>query len=688
MNQSTYNALKSFIWGIANDCLVDVYDVGDYRKVILPMLVIRRFDAVLEPKHDEVIAAKKKFEKDGVTVDIDPALCGIAGQAFVNKSDFTLRDLKSRTNQQQLRKDFIDYLDGFSKNVQEIINKFHFRDQIPRLSEQDRLGLLIEKFVDPSINLSNKPVLNEDGSEKLEALDNHTMGTLFEEVIRMFNEQTNVTDAGRHFTPRDIIELMADLAFIPIQDKIQSTTYRIYDGACGTGGMLTVGESCIQNLAERRGKKVSINLFGQENFDETYAIACADMLLKGEGTQVNNIFFGSTISNDGFPKDEFDFMLFNPPFGTSWKAELKAWGDIKKDEITDPRFIIDYDGNPEYTLLPDIGDPQMLFLANNISKMKQKTSLGSRIIEVHNSSSLFNGNAGSGASNLRRYIIENDLLEAIVALPEKMFYNTDIGTFLWILTNKKDEKRKGTVQLIDATSMKSLLKKNIGEKNSEITPNIRRRIVDLYLAYRDADPKFSMVFPNEEFGYYAVDVQRPLRLKVDLKEEKLDMLLAEGKDDDLVKVVRRYLDEEKDNVGNSFNSFMDRIEAIAKDEGIKLTAKRKKLLRDYLTYISEDAEPVLDSKGSMEPDKNLKDSEQIPMLYDGGIKGFLEKEIKPYIPDAWIDEKSASIGYELSFTKYFYKPVELRPVEDIIKDLKALEKESDGVLAEIMEDFE
>lgn len=688
MNQSTYNALKSFIWGIANDCLVDVYDVGDYRKVILPMLVIRRFDAVLEPKHDEVVAAKKKFEKDGVTVDIDPALCGIAGQAFVNKSDFTLRDLKSRTNQQQLRKDFIDYLDGFSKNVQEIINKFHFRDQIPRLSEQDRLGLLIEKFVDPSINLSNKPVLNEDGSEKLEALDNHTMGTLFEEVIRMFNEQTNVTDAGRHFTPRDIIELMADLAFIPIQDKIQSTTYRIYDGACGTGGMLTVGESCIQNLAERRGKKVSINLFGQENFDETYAIACADMLLKGEGTQVNNIFFGSTISNDGFPKDEFDFMLSNPPFGTSWKAELKAWGDIKKDEITDPRFIIDYDGNPEYTLLPDIGDPQMLFLANNISKMKQKTSLGSRIIEVHNSSSLFNGNAGSGASNLRRYIIENDLLEAIVALPEKMFYNTDIGTFLWILTNKKDEKRKGTVQLIDATSMKSLLKKNIGEKNSEITPNIRRRIVDLYLAYRDAEPKFSMVFPNEEFGYYAVDVQRPLRLKVDLKEEKLDMLLAEGKDDDLVKVVRRYLDEEKDNVGNSFNSFMDRIEAIAKDEGIKLTAKRKKLLRDYLTYISEDAEPVLDSKGSMEPDKNLKDSEQIPMLYDGGIKGFLEKEIKPYIPDAWIDEKSASIGYELSFTKYFYKPVELRPVEDIIKDLKALEKESDGVLAGIMEDFE
>ena len=678
MNQSTYNALKSFIWGIANDCLVDVYDVGDYRKVILPMLVIRRFDAVLEPKHDEVVAAKKKFEKDGVTVDIDPALCGIAGQAFVNKSDFTLRDLKSRTNQQQLRKDFIDYLDGFSKNVQEIINKFHFRDQIPRLSEQDRLGLLIEKFVDPSINLSNKPVLNEDGSEKLEALDNHTMGTLFEEVIRMFNEQTNVTDAGRHFTPRDIIELMADLAFIPIQDKIQSTTYRIYDGACGTGGMLTVGESCIQNLAERRGKKVSINLFGQENFDETYAIACADMLLKGEGTQVNNIFFGSTISNDGFPKEEFDFMLSNPPFGTSWKAELKAWGDIKKDEITDPRFIIDYDGNPEYTLLPDIGDPQMLFLANNISKMKQKTSLGSRIIEVHNSSSLFNGNAGSGTSNLRRYIIENDLLEAIVALPEKMFYNTDIGTFLWIVTNKKEEKRKGKVQLIDATTMKSSLKKNIGEKNSEITPDIRRRILEIYLAFDEADSKYSKVFENAEFGYYAVDVQRPLRLSVDLSEENISEI--EAKDSDLARVLMEYTEQAEANSCADYNEFIERVSKIADNKNIKMTAKRKKLIRDILTNIDETAAPVKDAKGNLEADKNLKDTEQVPMTYPGGIDGYWENEVRPYAQDSWIESDSASIGYELSFTKYFYKPVEVRSAEDIILDIQSIEKDTDGLL--------
>ena len=684
MNQSTYNALKSFIWGIANDCLVDVYDVGDYRKVILPMLVIRRFDAVLEPKHDEVVAAKKKFEKDGVTVDIDPALCGIAGQAFVNKSDFTLRDLKSRTNQQQLRKDFIDYLDGFSKNVQEIINKFHFRDQIPRLSEQDRLGLLIEKFVDPSINLSNKPVLNEDGSEKLEALDNHMMGTLFEEVIRMFNEQTNVTDAGRHFTPRDIIELMADLAFIPIQDKIQSTTYRIYDGACGTGGMLTVGESCIQNLAERRGKKVSINLFGQENFDETYAIACADMLLKGEGTQVNNIFFGSTISNDGFPKDEFDFMLSNPPFGTSWKAELKAWGDIKKDEITDSRFLIEYDGNPEYSLIPDIGDPQMLFLANNISKMKRNTDLGSRIIEVHNSSSISNGSAGSGASNLRRYIIENDLLEAIVALPENMFYNTGISTFLWVVTNHKDDKRKGFIQLIDASSLKKPLRKNVGEKNSEISPEIRKKIIDLYLAYRDADPNFSNVFSNKEFGYYSADILRPLRLRVDLNDDNVAALDENSKDEELTRLITLYRESGGSDTCMDFNACMREIEKLSKSNGVKLTAKRKKAVRDFLTQIDETAEAVLDSKGNPEADKNLKDTEQIPLLYEGGIESYWKNEIKPYVPDSWIDEKSIGIGYELSFTKYFYKPLELRAPEEIIADIQAVESNTDGLLASII----
>lgn len=407
MEKANFGQLVSFIFGIANDCLVDVYDVGDYRKIILPMIVLRRFDAVLEPTKQAVLAMKQQLDAAGIT-DQDEALCSVAGEAFCNSSPYVLSDLKSRTNQQQLKADFILYLDGFSRNVQDIIKKFEFRNQIDKLSEHDILGLLISKFTDPSINLSSRPVTNAAGVT-LPALDNHTMGTVFEEVIRKFNEETNITDAGRHFTPRDIVELITDLAFVPIKDQIQDTTYRIYDGACGTGGMLTVAEQRIREIAAQYGKRVSIHLYGQENADETYAIAKSDMLVKGEGSQSNNIFFGSTISNDGFAGETFDFCLSNPPFGTPWKTDLKAWGDIKKEDIADSRFVVSYKGQ-NFSLIPDIGDPQMLFLANNVSKMKKDTLLGTRIVEVHNGSSLFTGKAGQGPSNLRQYIIENDWL--------------------------------------------------------------------------------------------------------------------------------------------------------------------------------------------------------------------------------------------------------------------------------------
>lgn len=309
MEKANFGPIVSFLFGIANDCLVDVYDVGDYRKIILPMMVIRRFDAVLEPTKQAVLEMKKNLDAAGIT-DQDEALCSIAGEAFCNSSPYMLSDLKSRTNQQQLKNDFILYLDGFSANVQEIIKRFEFRTQIDKLSEHDILGLLISKFTDTSINLSSREVTAPNGTV-LPALDNHSMGTVFEEVIRKFNEETNITDAGRHFTPRDIVELITDLAFVPVQDQLQSTTYRIYDGACGTGGMLTVAEARIQEIAEQFGKRVSIHLYGQELADETYAIAKSDMLVKGEGTQANNIAFGSTISNDGFAGETFDFMLSN-----------------------------------------------------------------------------------------------------------------------------------------------------------------------------------------------------------------------------------------------------------------------------------------------------------------------------------------------------------------------------------------
>lgn len=611
MEKANFGRLVSFIFGIANDCLVDVYDVGDYRKIILPMMVIRRFDAVLEPTKKAVLAQKRQLDAEGIT-DQDEALCNVAKEAFCNSSPYTLSDLKSRTNQQQLKADFILYLDGFSKNVQEIIKKFEFRNQIDKLSEHDILGLLISKFTDSSINLSSRPVTNAAGVT-LPALDNHTMGTVFEEVIRRFNEETNVTDAGRHFTPRDIVELITDLAFVPVKDQIQNTTYRIYDGACGTGGMLTVAEQRIREIADESGKKVSIHLYGQENADETYAIARSDMLVKGEGSQANNIFFGSTISNDGFAGQTFDFCLSNPPFGTPWKTDLKAWGDIKKENIADSRFVVSYQGKV-LSLVPDIGDPQMLFLANNISKMKQDTPLGTRIVEVHNSASLSTGKAGSGSSNLRQYIIENDFLEAIIALPEKMFYNTPINTYIWVLSNKKTKNRKGKVQLIDATSFKNGLRKKLGDKNVELTRYLREQIISLYLDFESADSRYSKVVPNNEFGYWDVPIMHPLY-------------------DDTGRVV--------------------------------LETKGK-------------------SKGTPKVNKELTERTRVPFSYNGGIEGFYRKEVVPYSPDAWVDNNDIKIGYDISFTKYFYNPDELKEAKDIIAEINSKHSLSSRLLETII----
>lgn len=687
MDTQTYNQIVSFIWGIANDCLVDTYDVGDYRKIILPMTVIRRFDAVLEDTKEAVLKEKARLDSENVQ-NQDAWLCNVSKEAFCNWSPHTLKSLSAITNRLQLKQNFENYLNGFTQNIQDIINRFHFRQEINRLSESDTLGVLISKYVDRRINLSSRPVLNDDGSVRLPALDNHSMGMVFEEVIRRFNEETNVTDAGRHFTPRDIVRLMADLAFIPVQCKIKAknNSYTIYDGACGTGGMLTVAEERILEIAHAGGKRASINLFGQENADETYAIARSDMLVKGEGEQASNIIFGSTISDDKFRGQTFDFMLSNPPFGTSWRKELDAWGGIKKEEISDPRFRADIDGK-DVSLVPDIDDPQMLFLANNVSKMKTNTKLGSRIIEVHNGSSLFTGKAGQGATNLRRYIIEQDLLETIVALPEKMFYNTGIGTYLWVLANKKSPERKGKVQLINATSLKSLLRKNIGEKNCEITPELRDQIMDIYTAYESADPEYSLILNNADFGYYSVNIQRPLRLSVNITEDNLAALKESKKDNILYEV----LSELKIESMLSYKSFVLQVEAALKEykkanprARASMTKNRLKLLRDLFTVVDENAEPIELPEGGFEPNKDLTDTEIIPLTYEGGVASFFEAEVKPYSPDAWYDPDSTKIGYEISFTKYFYKPADLRDVTDIVAEIQALERETDGLLNEVL----
>ena len=364
-NLSVLN-ISSFIWGIADDVLRDVYVRGKYRDVILPMTVIRRLDAVLEPTKAEVLRMKDLLDAAGIT-NQDAPLRQASGEAFYNTSLFRLRDLTSIGKQQQLRADFEAYLDGFSPNVQEVLDKFKFRNQIPTLVEADALGFLLEKFLDRTINLSPRPVVNGDGSVRLEGLDNHGMGTVFEELIRRFNEENN-EEAGEHFTPRDVVQLMARLVFLPVADEVKSGTYLVYDGACGTGGMLTVAEEALTQMAVERGKEVSVHLYGQEVNPETYAISKADLILKGEGGEADNIRYGSTLSADAFPAREFDFMLSNPPYGKSWKGDLQHMGG--KSGMMDPRFVVEHDGDPEHSLITRSSDGQLMFLANMLSKMK------------------------------------------------------------------------------------------------------------------------------------------------------------------------------------------------------------------------------------------------------------------------------------------------------------------------------
>lgn len=702
MDNGTYNQIISFIWSIADDCLRDIYVRGKYRDVILPMTVIRRLDAVLEETKSQVLQMKEKLDKAGILNQTD-ALCHVAKQSFYNCSPFILKDLKSRAKNQQLKADFIAYLDGFSPNVQEILEKFKFRNQIDTMIEADILGAVIEKFVSPTINLSPSPVLGDMGEVKLPGLDNHGMGVIFEELIRRFNEENN-EEAGEHFTPRDVVELMADVIFLPIKDKIKDGTYLCYDGAAGTGGMLTVAEKRLSELARQEGKQVSIHLYGQELNPETYAIAKGDMLLKGDGREANNIYYGSTLSNDGNATMEFDFMLSNPPYGKSWKTDAERLGG--KANITDPRFMVSFKDDPEFKMIPRISDGQLLFLANNIAKMKHSTELGSRIAEVHNGSSLFTGDAGQGESNFRRYIIENDYLEAIIALPENMFYNTGIATYIWVVTNRKEERRRGKVQLIDATTLKSPLRKNLGNKNCELNEEIRAQIMDMYLKFEEND--YSKIFSNEEFGYWKVTVERPLRLKIELIDEKIEAFKQAAKkvkDITAYDLVHDFSKVSKRDVFPNCNEFEILLKSIAKEKEIKLPDKRIKLIREFFGTKDEMAERVVSKtlrkgKGNslngqfklennvveFEVDKELTDTEQIPLNYEGGIGGFFKKEVLPYAPDAWIDENKTQIGYEISFTKYFYKPVELRGVEEIVADIKALEAETDGLLLEIIGD--
>ena len=764
--------IANFIWGIADDVLRDIYVRGKYRDVILPMTVIRRLDAVLEPTKQAVLDMKAKLDKAGIA-NPEAALRQTAGQAFYNTSPYTLRDLKARARTQQLKTDFEAYLDGFAANVQEVLDKFKFRNQLPTLAEADILGAVLEKFLDPGINLSPKPVLNGDGSVRLPGLDNHSMGTLFEELIRRFNEENN-EEAGEHFTPRDVVKLMADLIFLPIADKITSGTYLVYDGACGTGGMLTVAEERLLELARAHQKEVSVHLFGQESGPETYAISKADLLLKGEGDEAENFRLGSTLSQDGFPAHEFDFMLSNPPYGKSWKTDLERMGG--KKDMKDPRFIINHGDEADLSLITRSSDGQLLFLVNNLTKMKNNTPLGSRIAEVHNGSSLFTGDAGQGESNIRRWILENDWLEAIIALPTGMFYNTGIATYIWVLSNRKEDRRKGKVQLIDASGWYQPRRKNLGKKNCDLGDADIARILQTFMDFKETEQ--SKIFDNTAFGFWKIIVERPLRLKSqftskavealryasgdeDLRknlyaqfgddiysrwnplradiEASLNANSSKGEDEDegeedapkttlpekrrkklmdpttwqqdrrLLECARALFQHIGGAVFDDHNRFREAVDDAIDTLNLKVTGAERKAILKAVSWRDEAAAPVIakihkPGKAKADPlygrfeatvggkpcvveyesDTDLRDSEQVPLLEAGGIEAFFRREVLPYTQDAWIDDNATKIGYEISFTRYFYKPQALRSLEDIRADIEALEQETEGLLDDIL----
>jgi len=490
MNQTQHNAIVNFIWSIADDVLRDVYTRGKYRDIILPFTVLRRLDAILEPTKDKVLEMHQKLNEMKID-NQSPQLRKTSGYVFYNTSNYTFKRLLNEPG--NIRQNLETYLDGFSSNVQDIISKFKLRNQLETLEEGNITFPLIEKFCSSTINVSPNPVTDKDGNVVMEGLTNLGMGYVFEELIRKFNEENN-EEAGEHFTPREIIKLMTHLIFEPLKGKIKDGTYLIYDPACGSGGMLTEAE----HFAKKLNPKATFHLYGQEVNPETYAICKADMLIKDEDPE--KIAFGSTLSKDGFPNLQFDFMISNPPYGKTWKVDKDAILD--KKEIIDPRFTIG---------VPRINDGQLLFVMNIVSKLKNNSTLGSRAATIHNGSALFTGDAGQGETEIRKYLLENDLLEAIIALPNDLFYNTGIPTYIFILNNKKEENRKGKLQLISVTTEQfySKMRKPLGKKRVEFNKNHIRAITDLFLNFENNEN--SIILDNEDFGYSQITVHRPQR---------------------------------------------------------------------------------------------------------------------------------------------------------------------------------
>lgn len=662
MNQAQHNTIVNFIWGIADDVLRDVYTRGKYRDIVLPFTVLRRLDALLEPSKEKVIEMHEQLNKMKID-NQSPQLRKVSGYVFYNTSKYTFKKLLNDPS--NIRQNLENYLDGFSSDVQDIISKFKLRNQLDTMEEGNITFPLIEKFCSSQINLSPEPVKDKDGKIIHEGLSNLGMGYVFEELIRKFNEENN-EEAGEHFTPREIIKLMTHLIFDPIKDKIKKGTYLIYDPACGSGGMLTEAEQFALEI----NPKATFHLYGQEVNPETFAICKADMLIKEEDPE--KIAFGSTLSNDGFSKLKFDFMLSNPPYGKTWKIDQDSIIDAKTKEILDYRFSVG---------VPRVSDGQLLFLMNMVSKMKDDSELGSRVASVHNGSSLFTGEAGSGESEIRKYIIEHDLLETIIQLPNDMFYNTGIATYIWVLNNKKEAKRKGKIQLIDASSIYSKMRKGLGSKSNELTDQHIRQIAQAFIDFAETD--ISRKFENDDFAYWSITVERPLRLAWQLKPERLETLENETSSMLVLEVLKKQFGTE---VHKDFNKLNPALDAALKKLALKWKPKDRKQFLDAISWKDEEAEPVIKKKEKdkieYESDVELRDYENVPVKQD--VQQYFEKEVWPFVPDAWIDHSKTVKGYKVSFTKIFYKYQPLRSVAEITEEIMQLERETEGLLNEII----
>ena len=642
----------AFIWSIAN-LLRGVYKQADYGKVILPFTVLRRLDALLEPTKDAVL---KTFEKRKDQPGLEHILPTVSTQAFYNTSRFTLAKLAG--DPANLRANLLNYIEGFSVNVRDIFERYAFAGQLITLEENDLLYLVLQKFA--AIDLHPDRVSNIE------------MGLIFEELIRKFAEASNET-AGEHFTPREVVRLIVSLLFTehPDDDPARSLTVpgavrTVYDPAAGTGGMLSVADDYVRE----HFPQASLTLMGQELNAESFAIAKADMVIKGQ--TVENMVWGDTLTGDGHIGKTFDFGLSNPPFGVEWKKQQAFVTNEFTEQGYDGRF------GPG---LPRVSDGSLLFLMHLVKKMRPKRDGGGRVGIVLNGSPLFTGGAGSGESAIRQYIIENDLLDAIVALPTDIFYNTGIATYIWILDNDKPASRKGTVQLVDATDQWIKMRKSLGSKRRELSAEQVAHVVNLYGTHEQSDA--SKIFRNDDFGYTTITVERPLQLTWAITPERIELALA-------AKSLTKWTDDERARLRSALveasptsdlPAFTKLLKDAAKRADVSLAAPQLKSLTDAFSERDDAAPVIADAKGNPVPDSDLRDTENVPLTED--IEEYVAREIEPHVDNFWVDRSKDKVGYEIPFTRHFYKYVAPRSLEEIDADLNQLVREITVLLNEV-----